>query len=282
MRKKTKRMQDRKAARCWAVCLLCMIWIESAWSGAESQIICSRAQEVEGQREEIQIQEVQNGETQIQEVQSGEIQIQETKEQEKTGSVSVVMQYEGNKISGGTLTVYQVGEITVASNGEFQIVNTSEFAAFGVLPKEPESAQLAEELMKYTQENSLSGFTKTVDKEGTVTFSGLYPGVYLLVQNQAAEGFEKIEPFVVKVPVVSGENEDCALQAVPKMSLLKTENETESEKIASTDQTETEVRSSDWVRTGDASQIGLYLVLCLSAFSLFGILAGKYIGRKMQ
>lgn len=65
------------------------------------------------------------------------------------------------------------------------------------------------------------------------------------------------------------------------MSLLKMEDEKETEKVAPTGQAETEIRSSDVVQTGDASQIGLYLVLCLATFSLFGILAGKYIGRKI-
>ena len=107
----------------------------------------------------------------------------------RRGSVAISMSYRGQPIPGGTLTVLRVAEVK------------SDFAECGIPAEEPESAELARELARMAGEKGLTGTTAAVDAGGRAKFEDLELGLYLVVQNEAAEGFKKINPFLVSVPL---------------------------------------------------------------------------------
>ena len=56
------------------------------------------------------------------------------------------------------------------------------------------------ELERYVNQNNITGTVKTVGQDGIVIFNELEPGVYLLRQKNAADGYMAMEPFLVTLP----------------------------------------------------------------------------------
>lgn len=58
----------------------------------------------------------------------------------------------------------------------------------------------------------------SVNTNGTVIFSGLEAGIYLVVQEEAAEGYKKIKPFQVTLPLKENGAYVYTINAAPKIA----------------------------------------------------------------
>lgn len=125
-------------------------------------------------------------------------------EEGRTGSICVTVRYNDQPISGGKLTLFQVGEITV-DGGKYAFSPTGDFANWGTDFGDIQSSDLASSLAAFIQTQKLVGLEKTIGENGSVTFSGLEQGLYLLVQNTAASGYSKLSPFLVSLPYLDGD-----------------------------------------------------------------------------
>ena len=143
----------------------------------------------------------------------------------KKGSIKVTIQQGTEVISGGTLTLYRVGAIQ-ESDGNYSFVLTGDFKDCGESLDDIQSAQLAKNLAQYAADHSLSGTVKEIGRNGTVVFSDLEPGLYLLVQETAPEGYEKIDPFLVTVPMEEDGSYVYDVDASPKVEPNKPEEPT--------------------------------------------------------
>lgn len=115
-------------------------------------------------------------------------------------SITITMTYKGKAVPGGTLALYKVGDVQ-EDDGNYSFVPVkaiqSDISEFGNI----ESSDLPGKLAKL--EKKLTPVTTkpvTIDKNGTVTFSNLEFGLYLVVQKTAASGYGKTSPFLVSVP----------------------------------------------------------------------------------
>ena len=115
-------------------------------------------------------------------------------------SITITMTYKGKAVPGGTLALYKVGDVQ-EDDGNYSFVPVkaiqSDISEFGNI----ESSDLPGKLAKL--EKKLTPVTAkpvTIDKNGTVTFSNLEFGLYLVVQKTAASGYGKTSPFLVSVP----------------------------------------------------------------------------------
>lgn len=130
--------------------------------------------------------------------------------EEVSGCVSVSMSYRGEIVPGGSMTIY-----FVAAPGDGEYVFCGDFAGCGI-SLETLNAQTAQELADYAADMGIEGQTRDIDEEGYVCFEGLEFGLYLMVQETAAEGFYPAAPFLVTVP---GENGEPEVDSSPKLSL---------------------------------------------------------------
>lgn len=134
-------------------------------------------------------------------------------------SITVTMLYQGSPVSGGSLTLYKVGEI-FEDDGNYSFVpvaalqsRISEFADI-------QSPELAQTLADYAKEKIVPAITtKLIGTDGTVTFSNLGVGLYLLVQQTAATGYEKASPFLVSVPYLENDQYIYHVASTPKTGL---------------------------------------------------------------
>ena len=140
----------------------------------------------------------------------------------RTGSVAVSLSYEGDPVGGGSLTLYRVGGV-VEGDGNFSFALTSAFAGSGLALDDVDAAGLAEDLAAYAEESGASGQTVAVNVDGVMTANDLELGLYLVVQCEAAEGFEAITPFLVSVPMYDAETGAYVydVDATPKMDVMR-------------------------------------------------------------
>lgn len=144
----------------------------------------------------------------------------EVPDNSRTGSIAVTMTYGGKAVSGGILTLYQVGEI-YENDGNYSFVLTGDFKASGISLEDPESSKLAADLTAYVAANSLRGTEAGIGDDGKAMAAGLPLGLYLIVQTKSADGYEAVAPFLVSVPMNEGGTYIYDVDATPKMSLLK-------------------------------------------------------------
>lgn len=138
----------------------------------------------------------------------------------RRGSVRVTMREGDTVVGGGSLTIYHVGDV-MEENGNYGFAATEEFAGCKESLSENLSAELAQALAQYVEENKTAGITKTIGKDGQVVFSELEQGLYLLLQRKAADGYKQVTPFLVSVPFYEEGTYVYDVDASPKVELEK-------------------------------------------------------------
>lgn len=132
------------------------------------------------------------------------------------GSISVDMRYHNLPVPGGDLTLYRVGEV-VWEDGAYGFRPTGDFADFDGSFADIQSPELAEDLAEYAREHNIAGQTKSIGIDGSVTFDGLTPGLYLLVQHVPAIGYYTVNPFLVSIPHLEDGEYNYHVDASPKV-----------------------------------------------------------------
>ena len=118
----------------------------------------------------------------------------------KECSITFTMLYGGTTpVSGGSLTIYRVGEIA-EDDGNYSFKPTGAFEDCSESFANLGDTALATRLEAYAQQHSIAGMTKRINAEGIVVFDELPVGLYLVVQQEAASGYEKIAPFLISLP----------------------------------------------------------------------------------
>lgn len=107
-----------------------------------------------------------------------------------SGSIQVFMKKDGHIVSGGTLSLYPI-------HMDFT---------------DPTAPAAVEKMVEYVKEHSPLGQTKPVGEDGSVLFHGLGEGLWLVMQEEAAQGYVPINPFCVSL-----EGEGQEVTAWPKI-----------------------------------------------------------------
>ncbi len=134
----------------------------------------------------------------------------------RKGSISVTLLDGTTAVSGGSLTLYKVGNVK-EDNGNYTFEIADEYKASGVTFENLGTEQAVQDLAEYAKKNSTQWMTEKVDKYGKAVFSDLEIGLYLIVQEEAADGYMPVNPFFVTVPMVEGEGYVYDVDASPKV-----------------------------------------------------------------
>lgn len=137
----------------------------------------------------------------------------------REGSIRVTMRCEGESVPGGTLTLYRVGDVQ-EEDGNFSFRLSEDFAESNVELGQLNAA-LAETLKDYANDQNLTGKTEAIGRDGRVEFAGLKVGLYLLVQEQAAPGYYKADPFLVTLPMTENGEYVYDVDASPKVEIVE-------------------------------------------------------------
>lgn len=144
-------------------------------------------------------------------------------DESKTGTIRVTMLYNNQPVSGGTLSVYRVGDIH-EDDGNYTFVLAEKFAGSNVTWTEETlgEPEVAKALSEYAAKNSIAADkTGTIGGDGKAALDGLALGLYLVKQEQPAAGYQCAEPFLVTVPYLEKETYLYDVDTTPKVEPLK-------------------------------------------------------------
>lgn len=115
-------------------------------------------------------------------------------------SIELLVRYDGENISGGTLTAVKVGYVD-EEDGNYFFSRVFD----DVRLDDVQTSGAVADLQKFynTNKGNYDFYRQTVNvTEGKGTFEGLPTGLYLIFQEKAANGYSKLNPFLVSVPYI--------------------------------------------------------------------------------
>ena len=138
----------------------------------------------------------------------------------RKGSITVTLQdpKTGSPLVGGELTVYSVAKVQ-KDNANLSFVYTNGFEDCGVTLGDLSESELADAL-EAARPASAEGMTASIGSDGKAVLEKLPLGVYLVTQSVACSGYEKIDPFVVTIPLTVEESLLYDVEAQPKVGTL--------------------------------------------------------------
>lgn len=143
-------------------------------------------------------------------------------------SITVTMHLGSQRVGGGSLQLYRVGDIS-CDDGNYFFVPSEKFQDCEESFADVTSSELAQALAKLAQKQTPMK-TQSIDKDGVACFKDLTPGLYLVIQNKAASGYQKAKPFLVSVPMYNQNTQkyDYDVDASPKVAIKKETTPTQS------------------------------------------------------
>lgn len=142
------------------------------------------------------------------------------------GTIALEMKsVDGLTVRGGTFWLYRVGDPVIRENS-LSFVPTAAFEGSGAsLDDLTDSAlpgKLYDYILKHPSVNAED--VKEADASGKAKFENVECGLYLVVQKQTANGYERMSPFVVSVPMTnsSGTGWSYDVTARPKVEPVPT------------------------------------------------------------
>ena len=138
----------------------------------------------------------------------------------KKGNVSISFRYNSEVVSGGTLTIFKVADIS-DSDGSLHFILSEDFTESGIDPNKLSDSGLAPSLSVFASDRRINGKTLDISDKGNVTFNELDTGLYLFTQPTPANGYNPITPFLISVPMNSDGEYLYHIDASPKVQISK-------------------------------------------------------------
>ena len=140
-------------------------------------------------------------------------------------SIEVIVRYDGENVDGGTLTAIRVGYVDEEDGNYFF---SQEFTNIKIEDIASSNAPKTQQEFYNNNKSNYDFYTQTQTVEnGKATFSGLSTGLYLIVQNRAADGFSKLGAFLVSVPYMEDGEYQYHVTAAIKSELEREPEPTE-------------------------------------------------------
>ena len=137
----------------------------------------------------------------------------------REGSITMSLTCADEKVSGGVFTLWRVGDIA-EDDGNYSFVKTEAMEGYEGSLDNLDASGLAKDMAGYINDNSVESVVSIYNDSGTVVFSAVEPGLYLIQQTKSSENFQDISPFIISVP----QNEDGVyvydVNAAPKMAKI--------------------------------------------------------------
>ena len=130
---------------------------------------------------------------------------------DRPGSVTVTLEGGGKALEGAELTLYRVGNVTQGSYNQ-SFAPTAEFTGADLTDLNREG--LAAELAALAR----GGQKAVTDDRGRAVFTGLTPGLYLVVQTGKVRDYQAAAPFLAAMPLSEGNGWTYDIEARPKVA----------------------------------------------------------------
>lgn len=142
-------------------------------------------------------------------------------DESKKGSITVDFEYDNKAVTGGRLALYRIAKVR-QTDGNYGFENLPEFDGFHKDMSDLTSAELARCLADFVDSHNILPVDTRDNRSGSVTFPELTHGLYLVVQVEAAPGYEAVQPFLVTEPMLEDGRYVYDVNAYGKTALKKT------------------------------------------------------------
>ncbi len=136
------------------------------------------------------------------------------------GSLTITFRENQNPVPGGSVSVYQVAVYDPESE-EHTLLIRKEFDDCQASAEEPDMDLLAKALAEHAAKNHIEGTKLSSGADASVRLEELELGSYLIVQDEAARGYEPVNPFLVTIPMKEKDTIIYDVDASPKVTTQK-------------------------------------------------------------
>lgn len=141
----------------------------------------------------------------------------------QNGSITFVMDLDGELLDGGKLNLYKIGDIA-EDDGNYSFALIDALDGSDLTLEDVSNPILAEELLTIAKvldkETGLEKYVAPIE-EGAAVFADLPNGLYVVFQNDedVTKGFAAIQPFLISVPKFQNGAYELDVIAKPKVPL---------------------------------------------------------------
>lgn len=137
----------------------------------------------------------------------------------QNGSITFTMDWGGEPLDSGKLSMYRVGDI-VEDDGNYSFELIDELKNSNLSLDNVNDRALAEDLAVLAEDEDLLELTAPI-RDGRAEFADLEPGLYVVVQaeSDASKGFAPISPFLISTPNYENGHYEPHVVADPKVPL---------------------------------------------------------------
>lgn len=135
------------------------------------------------------------------------------------GSIRIYMEWEDEKLDDGALSLYRVCDI-VKRDGDYRFEPIAQLQKYDLDLNNMSESEQAEQFARLAKAEKLRRFTSPI-QNGEAYFANLTTGLYVVVQyaDEASDGFEPINTFLISVPQFENGGYQLHVQAYPKVEL---------------------------------------------------------------
>lgn len=150
----------------------------------------------------------------------------EVPDMDEKGTITLYVDWAGEPIDGGSLSLYRVGDIA-ENDGNFSFEPIAELEGYGLSLDKVDDPALARKLAQLAKDGALTEISAPI-KDGEAFFSNVVPGLYVVVQaeDDASSGFAAMSPFLISMPKYENGHYVTNVTADPKVPLETVPQET--------------------------------------------------------
>ena len=138
---------------------------------------------------------------------------------DRDGSISLSLIYNNTAITGGTFKLWRVGDVK-EDDGNYSFEKAESISEYSGTLDNIGSSVLAEDLANFVNQNGVVPAAAVNNITGTISFTALKPGLYLIQQTKASNGYQSISPFLVSVPQNENGTYVYDVNAAPKIGTI--------------------------------------------------------------
>lgn len=137
----------------------------------------------------------------------------------QNGSITFVMDLDGELLDGGELNLYRIGDVT-EDNGNYFFTLIDELDGSDLTLEDVDDPILPEQLLTIAKVVELEKLSAPIE-DGAAVFPDLPNGLYVVWQDaeDATDGFAAIQPFLISVPRFRNGEYELDVIADPKVPL---------------------------------------------------------------
>lgn len=136
---------------------------------------------------------------------------------ERTGSLSVTMSCSHGYKSGGNVALYRIADLKWI-NDNYKFEYTEDFKDCQIPLNNLNADGLGDSFNNYVIEKQIV-VDRSILYDGTVVYNNLPLGLYLVVHEEATEGFTTALPFIITLPMSDGIEWQYDVDASPKVEI---------------------------------------------------------------